>query len=195
MGAGVVVRIVSTVLGAIVPLIAMSGFLSPTDSSPFGSVSSFIPFQSIVSDNAALSPYAQYLPFLAGGGGALGVWYIVSQAVGGIGSSVAAGSMGRMGGSKMMGMSSMDDIQKRMKAAMDSANLGSIPEKPLPPDVNKVQYRILTSFYQGSQKPKDVATMLSMDKAEVEREIATLVNSGYITKKNRLTSKGLNLLS
>jgi hypothetical protein len=129
MGAGVAVRIISTVLGAVVPLIAISGFISPTGSSQFGSFSSFIPFQSIVSDNAALSPYAQYLPFLAGGGGALGVWYIVSQAAGGIGSSVAAGSMGRMGGSKMMGMSSMDDIQKRMKAAMDSANLGTIPEK------------------------------------------------------------------
>ncbi len=195
MGAGVAVRIISTVLGAIVPLIAISGFLSPTGSSQFGSFSSFIPFQSIVSDNAALSPYAQYLPFLAGGGGALGVWFIVSQAVGGIGSSVAAGSMGRMGGSKMMGMSSMDDIQKRMKAAMDSANLGTIPEKALPPDINKVQYRVLTSFYQGSHKPKDVAAQLSVDKDEVEREIAALVNNGYLTKKNRLTSKGLELLS
>ncbi len=195
MGAGIAVRIISTVIGAIVPLIAMSGFLSPTDSSPFGSVSSFIPFQSIVSDNAALSPYAQYLPFLAGGGGALGVWYIVSAAVGGIGSSVAAGSMGRIGGSKMMGMSSMDDIQKRIKAAMDSTNLGTMPEKALPADINKVQYKVLTSFYQGSQKPKDVAAQLSMDKAEVEKEIAVLLNNGYITKKNRLTSKSLELLS
>jgi hypothetical protein len=138
-----------------------------------------------------LSPYAQYLPLLAGGGGALGVWFIVSQVVG-IGSSVAAGSMGR---SKMMGKSSMDDIQKRMKAAMDSANLGTMPEKPLPADMNKEQYRILTSFYQGSQKPKDVATMLSMDKADVEKEIAVLLSNGYITKKNWLTSKGLELLS
>jgi hypothetical protein len=138
-----------------------------------------------------LSPYAQYLPFLAGGGGALGVWYIVSAAVGGIGSSVAAGSMGRMGGSKAMGMPSMDDIQKRMNAA----NHEMMPEKPLPPDMNKVQYRILASFYHGSQKPKDVATILSMDKEEVEKEIAVLLSNGYITKKNRLTSKGLELLS
>lgn len=195
MGAGVAVRIISTIVGAIVPLIAMSGFLSPTNSSPFGAISSFIPFQSFLSDNAELSPYAQYLPFLAGGGGALGVWYIVSAAVGGIGSSVAAGSMGRMGGSKMTGMPSMDDIQKRMNAAMNSANPGTMSEKPLPPDMNKVQYRILTSFYQGSQKPKDVATQLSMDKEEVEKELAVLLSNGYITKKNRLTSKGLELLS
>ena len=197
MGAGIVVRIISTILGAVVPLVAMSGFLSPTGSSPFGAVSSFIPFQSILSDNAELSPYAQYLPFLAGGGGALGIWFIVSQAMGGIGSSVAAGSMSRMNRSGMMGMSSMDDIQKRMKSAMDSfgANFGTMPERPLPPDMNKVQYRILTSFYQGSKKPKDVAELLSMDKAEIEKEMATLANNGYITKKNRLTSKGLELLS
>ena len=61
-------------------------------------MSSFIPFQSILSSNATLSPYAQYLPFLAGGGGALGIWVIVSQAMGGLGSSLAAGSMGGMAG-------------------------------------------------------------------------------------------------
>ena len=100
-----------------------------------------------------------------------------------------------MSGSKAMGMPSMDDIQKRMNAAMNSANPGTMPEKPLPPDMNKVQYRILASFYQGSQKSKDVATILSMDKEEVEKEIAVLLSNGYITKKNRLTSKGLELLS
>lgn len=197
MVVGVVVRIISTIMGAVVPLIAMSGFLSPTGSSPFGAVSSFIPFQSFLSDNAALSPFAQYLPFLAGGGGALGVWYIVSQAMGGIGSSVAAGSMSRMNKSSMMGMSTMDDLQKKMRASVDTfaASTGSMPEKPLPADMNKVQYRILTSFYQGSHKPKDVATQLSMDKVEVEKEISALVNNGYITNKNKLTSKGLELLS
>lgn len=194
MGFGIAVRIISTIIGAAVPLVAMSGFLAPTGTSPFGAVSSFIPFQSIVSDNAAISPYAQYLPFLVGGGGALGVWYIVSQAAGGIGSSFATGSMGGMNRSGMMGMSSMDEIQKKMKTAMDSF-AGTMPERSLPPDINKVQYRILTSFYQGSRKPKDVAGQLSMDKTEIEKEIAALVGSGYITKKNKLTSKGLELLS
>lgn len=194
MGARIVVRIISTIFGALVPLIAMSGFLSPTESSPFGGFSSFIPFQSIVSDNAALSPYAQYLPFLAGGGGALGVWYIVSQAIGGMGSSLGSGSMNM---SSMMGKSSMADFEKQMKSRLNSfgASSGMTPEKPLPADINKVQYKILTSFYQGSKKPKDVAQQFSMDKVEVEKEMATLVSNGYITKKNRLTSKGLELLS
>jgi predicted transcriptional regulator len=34
-----------------------------------------------------------------------------------------------------------------------------------------------------------------MDKAEVEKEVAALLSNGYITKKNRLTSKGLEFLS
>ena len=116
--------------------------------------------------------------------------------MGGLG-SLGAGSMSGMNRSSMMGMSSMDDLQKQMKSRLGSfgASTGTMPEKPLPPDMNKVQYRVLTSFYQGSQKPKDVATQLSMDKVEVEKEIAALVNNGYITKKNRLTSKGLELLS
>ena len=198
MGAMIIVRIISTIVGALVPLVAMSGFLSPTGSSPFGSFSSFIPFQSIMSDNAELSPYAQYLPFLAGGGGALGVWFIVSQAVGGIGSSISSGSLSGMGGSSMMGMSSMKDFEKKMKSGLNpfGASTGTMPpEKPLPADINRVQYRILTSFYQGSRKPKDVAEQLSMDKTEVGKETTALVNNGYLTKKNRLTSKGLELLS
>jgi hypothetical protein len=198
MGMMIVVRIISTIVGALVPLVAMSGFLSPTGSSPFGSFSSFIPFQSFMSDSAAISPYAQYLPFLAGGGGALGVWFIISQAVGGIGSSLGAGSMSGLSRSGMMGMSSMKDIEKRMQSGFNSfgASTGIMPpEKPLPADINKVQYRILTSFSQGSRKPKEVAEQLSMDKVEVGKETSSLVSNGYLTKKNRLTSKGLELLS
>jgi hypothetical protein len=203
MGAGrtasmIAVRIISTIIGGIVPLIALSGFLSPSESSPFGDFSSLIPFQSIVSDNATLSPYAQYLPFLAGGGGALGIWFIASQAMGGIGSSVAAASMSRMGSAGMTGFSSIEDVEKRMKSAFDSmkASSGSLlPEKALPSNINKAQFKILTSYCDGSKKAKEVAGRLSMDKTEVEKETAALVNNGYITKKNRLTSKGLELLS
>ncbi|MGI0014851.1 MAG: hypothetical protein ACREBU_15635 [Nitrososphaera sp.] len=193
----IAVRIISAILGGIVPLIMLSGFLSPTESSPFGAVSSFIPFQSILSSNATVSPYAQYLPLLAGGGGALGLWYIVSQATGGIGSSISAASMTRMGSPGMAGFSSMGDLEKRMKSALDSmTGTGSLsPEKPLPSDINKVQFKILSSYYDGSKKPKEVAERLSMDKTEVEKETAALISNGYITKKNRLTSKGLELLS
>ena len=195
MGAMIVVRIISTIVGALVPLVAMSGFLSPTGSSPFGAVSSFIPFQSFMSDNAAISPYAQYLPFLAGGGGALGVWFIISQAAGGIGSSLGAGSMSGLNSSSLMGMSSMKDFEKRMKSSFNSFGASTGTEKPLPADINRVQFRILTSFSQGSRKPKEVAEQLSMDKVEVGKETAALVSNGYLTKKNRLTSKGLELLS
>ena len=193
----IAVRIISTILGGTVPLITLSGFLSPTQS-PFGSIFSFIPFQSILSSNTILSPYAQYIPFLAGGGGALGIWFIVSQAMGGLGSSLGVGSMSRMASAGMMGSSSFNDLEKRMKSTLDSVAPGSgplSPDKPLPPDINKAQFKILTSFYGGSKKPKEVAELLSMDKSEVEKETAALVNNGYITKKNRLTSKGLELLS
>jgi len=193
----IAIRIISTILGGIVPLITLSGFLSPEQSAPFGSISSFIPFQSILSSNAILSPYAQYLPFLAGGGGALGIWFIVSQAMGGIG-SLTTSSLSRMDGAGVMGNSSFNDLEKRMKSTFDSiaTNSGKMtPDKPLPADINKVQFKILSSFYSGSKKPKEVADRLSMDKRAVEKETMALMNSGYITKKNRLTSKGLELLS
>jgi hypothetical protein len=64
----------------------------------------------------------------------------------------------------------MDDIQKRMKAAMDTAGLGTAPEKQLPSDMNKVQYRILTSFYQGVSKSKDVGSQLSMARLRLKRK-------------------------
>jgi len=91
----------------------------------------------------------------------------------------------------------MGDFQKQMNSSFNhfGPSSGLTPEKSLPADINRVQYRILTSFYQGSRKPKEVAQQFSMEKVEVEKEMAVLVNNGYITKRNRLTSKGLELLS
>lgn len=47
----------------------------------------------------------------------------------------------------------------------------------------------------GSRKPKDVAKILSMDKKAVENETNIRRGNGYLTKDNRLTTKGLNILS
>ena len=53
----------------------------------------------------------------------------------------------------------------------------------------------LKSIQQGNKKSKEIEKMLSMDKKEIEKEIPVLKTNGYITKDNKLTSKGLEVLT
>lgn len=57
------------------------------------------------------------------------------------------------------------------------------------------QFTILSTYRRGGRKPKDVAKILSMDKKAVENETNIRRGNGYLTKDNRLTTKGLNILS
>ncbi len=70
----------------------------------------------------------------------------------------------------------------------------TMPEK-LPADITKVQYMILKTFQQDYRNPKDIEKQLSMDRKEIENETVALKNNGYLTKDNKLASKGLEILS
>lgn len=72
---------------------------------------------------------------------------------------------------------------------------GSSGPVVLPNDMTRGQFLILTKIHQGFGKPKDIAKALSMDKKQVENETNTLKTNGYLTGKNKLTSKGLEILS
>lgn len=64
----------------------------------------------------------------------------------------------------------------------------------LPADLTKSQYVILRSYRQGYKNSKEISKSLSMDKKEVETQTSSLVRNGYLTKDNKLTAKGLDLL-
>ena len=82
---------------------------------------------------------------------------------------------------------------------MMPAGIGVRPENPgpvyLPNDMTRSQFLILTKYQQGFGKPKEVAKILSMDKKQIEKETTALKTNGYLTGKNKLTSKALETLS
>jgi len=88
----------------------------------------------------------------------------------------------------------MRQVQNMMPAGMglQSGNQGPLN---LPIDMTRAQFLILTKYQQGIEKPKDIATHLSMDKRQVEKETNALRSNGYLSGKNKMTSKGLETLS
>jgi hypothetical protein len=88
----------------------------------------------------------------------------------------------------------MRQVQNMMPGGigMQSGNKGPLN---LPSDMTRAQFLILTKYQQGLAKPKDIAKHLSMDKRQVEKETNALKSNGYLSGKNKLTSKGLETLS
>jgi hypothetical protein len=82
---------------------------------------------------------------------------------------------------------------------MMPAGIGVRPENAspvnLPKDMSRSQFLMLTKYQQGFGKPKEIARNLSIDKNQVEKETNALKTNGYLTGKNKLTSKGLETLS
>lgn len=73
-------------------------------------------------------------------------------------------------------------------------NMAGSAARRLPQDMTNAQYTILSTYRRGTRKPKDIAKALSMDKKSVENETNILRQNGYLTKDNKLTTKGLNTL-
>jgi predicted transcriptional regulator len=88
----------------------------------------------------------------------------------------------------------MKHVQNMMPNVMGAQRPTGGPAN-LPKDMTRSQYLILTKYQQGFGKPKNVAKSLSMDKKHVEKETDVLRTNGYLTGKNKLTSKGLEALS
>ena len=88
----------------------------------------------------------------------------------------------------------MRQVQNMMPAGIGVRRETAGPMN-LPNDMTRSQYLILTKYPQGFGKPKEIAKNLSMDKNHVEKETNALKTNGYLTGKNKLTSKGLETLS
>jgi len=183
------IRIIVSIIGAVIPLLFLSGSYSPLKSSALGS---YLPnvlgnqsaLYSSLQNSIGVSLPVGVLPIGAAGGTGLIVYTVVQRVLGGI--TRATYSTPRIDPSQMM---------RSMQGAMPwIGSHGTVP-RSLPPDMTNAQYTILSTLRGGRRKPKDIAKALSMDKKEVERETAILRTNGYLTKNNLLTTKGLSVLS
>ncbi|MCL4436429.1 MAG: hypothetical protein M1503_03355 [Thaumarchaeota archaeon] len=183
MGLGrAVVNIVISIVGALVPLLFLSGSFSPFgaympnlfgDGSQLGSMLGI----SSQSDMAIL-------PFGAAGITGLVLYSVLQRILGA--AQQATYSMSQPDPAEMM--RSMQNQMPWMSAQ------GTSTPKNLPADMTKSQFTVLQKYSEGQKNPKNVAKILSMDKHEVEKETETLRANGYLTKDNKLTSKGMEVV-
>jgi hypothetical protein len=193
---GRVLRIILSLGISVVPLLYLADYLSfipglPTPAALLGSFG-------LTGANGFFD--------LAGGGAGTGVplgtfgvtGFIAYELLSRVGRTVSSAAM-------MSTMPSGDYMMKRMIGGMNipgmmGATMGGpmggqsgFPQT-LPPDLTKSQFVILRSHRQGYRGSKQISKALSMDRKEVEAQTATLVTNGYLTKDNKLTAKGLDLL-
>jgi len=183
------IRIIVSIVGALVPLLFLSGSYLPLGSSGLGS---YLP--NLLGKESALYTSLQgsigtslpvgVLPFGTAGLTGIVLYQVVQRVLGGI--TRATYSAPRIDLSQMM---------RSMQGAMPRIGVHGAVPRSLPPDMTNAQYTILSTFRAGRRKPKDIAKALSMDKKEVERETTILRTNGYLTKNNLLTTKGLSALS
>jgi len=134
------------------------------------------------------------MPFLGGVNplvpvGATGLTFIIIFT---ILSRVGSIGMSAMASSRMPNMKQFENMP--FFNAMQGQSQSAVPEN-LPNDITRTQYVILKQYRNGVGNPKEVAKRLSMDKKEVEKETAALKTNGYLTKKTKLTTKSMELLT
>ena len=174
---GRIIRAIISIAVGIIPLIYLAGYLQPLG---FPS-----PYPGLLSGNSTStgsfglpSGSGAIVPFGAFGITGLIIWSILSQ----IGSVASSG----------MSAPKLNLPNFANFPFMGPQSLG-IPQD-LPKDITKTQYLILKAYRQGSKKSKDIAKSLSLDKKDVDSQTNALKTNGYLTKDNKMTIKGLELL-
>ncbi len=179
------VRAIISLVAAILPLLFLSGSYSPLGAylpnllNLFGNESSLGSLLGI--------QYSPALPIGAAGLTGFATYNILQRVL--TTAQAATYSRPNMDMSQMM-----RHVQNMMPSGFGTAQ-GNRGPTNLPNDLTRSQYMILTRYQQGFGKPKDIARTLSIDKKVVERETDSLKTNGYLTGKNKLTSKGLEALS
>jgi hypothetical protein len=185
---GRALRIVFSLAISVIPLLYLGAYLSfipglPTPASLLGSF--------------GLTGQNGFFDIPGGGAGTL-----LPFGTMGLSGIIAYSLLSRLGGTVSSAamtstMPSADEMMKRMNIpgmmGGPMAGHSTLPYS-LPPDLTKSQYVILRSYRQGFKGSKEISKALSMDKKEVEMETSSLVRNGYLTKNNKLTVKGLDLL-
>jgi len=178
------IRIVVSLVGALVPLLFLSGSYSP--------VGSYLP--NVLGKEGALYTSLQsaigtsipigVLPFGTAGVTGVVLYQVVQRVLGSV--HAATYSSPKIDPSQIL--SSMQGKMPWMTPQASAA-------RNLPQDMTTSQYTILSTYRGGHRKPKDIAKILSLDKRSVEAETDSLRKNGYLTKSNLLKTKGLNTLS
>ena len=181
-----VVRLIISLVGALVPLLFLSGSYSP--------LSSLIPMLPNL-----LGQYSGLYNSLQGSfGSSLPVGVLPFGTAGITGVAIYGVFQRFLGTAKAMTYSrpkmDMSQMMKSLQGGFPMMNMQAGPAKNLPQDMSKSQYMILSKYQAGHSNPKNVAKSLSMDKKAVEQETRTLQNNGYLTKDRKLTSKALETL-
>jgi len=178
-------RLIISLVGAAFPLLLLSGSYSP--------LGSYLPnLLNVLGKESSLGTLlgiqaSPVLPIGAAGLTGIATYSVIQRVL----STAQAATYSRAN----MDMSQMmRQVQNMMPAGMglQSGNQGPLN---LPIDMTRAQFLILTKYQQGIEKPKDIATHLSMDKRQVEKETNALRSNGYLSGKNKMTSKGLETLS
>lgn len=181
------VRIIISLIGAVIPLLFLSGSYSPLGSylpnllNLFGNQSSLGNLLGIQGIPA--------LPIGAAGLTGFATFNILQRVL----TTAQAATYSRPN-TNMDISQMMKHVQNMMPNMMGSQRSSAGPVN-LPNDMTRSQYLILTKYQQGFGKPKDVAKSLSMDKKQTEKETNVLKTNGYLTGKNKLTSKAVEVLS
>lgn len=181
------VRVIISLVGAVIPLLFLSGSYSP--------LGNYLPnLLNLLGNQGSLGNLlgiqgSPALPIGAAGITGFATFNILQRALATAQAATYSRPKTNMDMSQMM--KHVQNIMPNM-AGMQRPNTGPAN---LPGDLTRSQYMVLSKYQLGFGKPKDVAKSLSMDKKQVEKETDSLRASGYLTGKNKLTSKALEVLS
>jgi len=184
MGIRSFVRIIVSLVGALIPLVFLSGSFSPLGSYLPNVLGKESAIYSSLQSAVGVSIPVGILPVGVAGGTGLILYQAVQRVLGSI--NAATYSSPKIDPSKML---------SSLEGQMPWMTMQGIAQRNLPQDITNSQYTILSTYCNGQRKPKNVAKILSMDKKSVETETNILRQNGYLTKDNKLTSKALNTLS
>ena len=180
-------RVLISLVGAVIPLLFLSGSYSP--------LGSYLPnLLNLLGNQSSLGSLlgiqgTPALPIGAAGITGFATYNILQRVL----TTAQAATYSRP---KMnMDMSQVMKHVENMMPKMIGAQRANAGPANLPNDMTRSQYLILSKYQQGFGKPKDVAKSLSMDKKQVEKETDSPKATGYLTGKNKLTSKALEVLS
>jgi hypothetical protein len=183
-----IARIIISLGISIVPLLYIAGYLSfipglPSPSSLFGANLTGGSQNGIFGVGTG---FGSLIPFGTFGVSGLIIFTLLSR----IGSTVSSA----VNRTAVPNMRSYPGMAGFLGSSSAGQLWGGIPEA-LPQDLTKSQYVILRLIRGGQTKTGDIAKGLSMEKNDVTKAVDALKANGYLSGKNKLTTKGLDVLS
>lgn len=181
-----IARLIISLIGAVLPIFLLSGSYSPLSAfvpnipNLFGNQSAL--YNSLQSSLGTSLPVG-VLPFGAAGVTGIAVYGILQRILHTL--NMATYKRPNIDPNKMF---------QSLQGQMMNFNMPRAVQN-IPQDMSKTQYLILTHYRQGQRNLKSISKALSIDKKSVEEQTRVLQTNGYLTKNNKLTTKGLETVS